>query len=97
MKILEPVSYTHLDVYKRQSDACGQAANVYYPNKVDVTDERSFKKAVSFDHVAASYKNNYRSNVNFIESDHISMDCEMCIRDSFDFWQYFSRKKRKNV
>ena len=58
------------------SATCGQAANVYYPNKVDVTDERSFKKAVSFDHVAASYKNNYRSNVNFIEADHISMDCD---------------------
>jgi putative DNA primase/helicase len=68
------------------ADTCGQESNVYYPNKVDVTDERSFKKAVSFDHVAASYKNNYRSNVNFIEADHISMDCDNEKSDDPETW-----------
>ena len=68
------------------SDACGQAANVYYPNEVEVTDEGSFKRAVSFDHVAASYKNNYRSNVNFIEADHISMDCDNEKSDDPETW-----------
>ncbi len=58
------------------SDTCGQESNVYYPNRLEVTDEATFKDAVSFDHVAAQYKNNYRSNVNFIKADHISMDCD---------------------
>ena len=58
------------------ADTCGQESNVYYPNRLDVTDEADFKDAVSFDHVAARYQNNYRSNANFIESDHISMDCD---------------------
>lgn len=58
------------------SGTCGQASNVYYPSKMEVTDEATFKNAVSFDHVAASYKNHYRSNANFIKADHISMDCD---------------------
>ena len=58
------------------ADTCGQESNVYYPNRLDVTDEADFKDAVSFDHVAARYQNNYRSNATFIESDHISMDCD---------------------
>ncbi|HZK26063.1 MAG TPA: hypothetical protein VFD00_00780, partial [Thermoclostridium sp.] len=58
------------------ADTCGQASNVYYPNKMDLKDESAFKAAVSFDHVAARYQNNYRSNANFIEADHISMDCD---------------------
>ena len=58
------------------ADTCGQESNVYYPSRLDVKDEAAFKDAVSFDHVAARYQNNYRSNANFIKSDHISMDCD---------------------
>jgi putative DNA primase/helicase len=58
------------------ADTCGQESNVYYPNRLDVADEVGFKDAVSFDHVAARYQNNYRRNANFIKSDHIIMDCD---------------------
>jgi len=30
------------------ADTCGQESNVYYPNRLDVTDEAAFKDAVSF-------------------------------------------------
>ena len=68
------------------ADTCGQESNVYYPNRLDVADEATFKDAVSFDHVAARYQNNYRSNANFIESDHISMDCDNGKSDDPETW-----------
>ena len=68
------------------ADTCGQESNVYYPNRLEVTDKGAFKDAVSFDHVAARYQNNYRSNANFIESDHISMDCDNEKSDDPETW-----------
>ena len=68
------------------SDVCGEASNVYYPKRIVATDVSSFKQAVSFDHVAAEYKDNYRSNVNFQKADHISMDCDNEKSDDPETW-----------
>lgn len=59
-----------------QSNTIGDAKNCYYPNKIEVTDEESFKLAVSHDHVMALYNKNYRSSNNFLESDCLPFDCD---------------------
>jgi P4 family phage/plasmid primase-like protien len=58
------------------SNSIGKLSNCIYPNKVSVSDEKSLADAVKFDHVTASYKDFYRSNTNFIESDNIPLDCD---------------------
>ena len=58
------------------SDAYQQESNCTYPHLVQVTDEASFRKAVSHDHVCAKYRNNYRGNENFISSDCLPVDCD---------------------
>ena len=51
------------------SNTQGNLSNCLYPEKVVVTDETSMKEAIKFDHVAAEYKDNYRSNKNFIKAE----------------------------
>lgn len=58
------------------SNCIANQSNCIYPNENDVIDIRSFEKVASFDHVMAKYKNNYRSNDNFIESNCIAMDID---------------------
>ena len=43
--------------------------NCAYPEKVVVTDAASFNEMAHFDHVSATYENNYRSNETFEESE----------------------------
>ena len=50
------------------SNSIGNKANCLYPHKVTVTDEMSFKKAVSKDHICAQFQNDYRSEKNFISA-----------------------------
>jgi putative DNA primase/helicase len=68
------------------SNTIGVESNCIYPNEVDVFDVRSFEKVASFDHVMAKYKNNYRSNDNFIESDCIAMDIDNDHSENPDDW-----------
>lgn len=58
------------------ANCTGNAANCDYPNKVIVDNEQTLKEAVKKDHVCATYKDNYRSNDNFISSDVIVMDVD---------------------
>lgn len=58
------------------SNTLGVESNCIYPNEIDVIDVRSLERIASFDHVMAKYKNNYRSNDNFVESDCIAMDID---------------------
>ena len=51
------------------ADCLGQERNCLYPHKVEITDEASLVEAVSHDYVCAEYRNSYRSNDNFIQSD----------------------------
>ena len=51
------------------ADCCGRENNCLYPHKVEITDEASLVEAVSHDYVCAEYRNSYRCNDNFIQSD----------------------------
>lgn len=58
------------------ADCLRSLPNSIYPHKCVITDEDSMKAAVAFDHVAAEYTNNHRSNSDFLSSDNIPMDCD---------------------
>lgn len=68
------------------ADCVGSLSNSIYPNKHIVTDETSMKAAVEFDHVTAEYKNNHRSNSNFISADNVPMDCDNDHSDDPNDW-----------
>lgn len=58
------------------ADCQWNLANCLYPHQVVITDEASLQQAVAQDHVTAQYKDSYRSNATFIQSDCIVMDCD---------------------
>jgi P4 family phage/plasmid primase-like protien len=58
------------------ADCVGKAANCSYPHEAVVCDETAMASVVAQDHVCATYKNNYRSKDNFIESDVVPMDID---------------------
>ncbi|WP_100065005.1 phage/plasmid primase, P4 family [Miniphocaeibacter massiliensis] len=64
----------------------GNSKNCLYPIEIDITDIASLKKAASYDHVMARYKNNYRSKDNFLESDCIPMDIDNDHSESPEDW-----------
>ncbi len=57
-------------------DCTGNLSNCTYPQKAVIVDKDSFLKAIKFDHVTAEYKDNYRSNANFIKADNVVLDCD---------------------
>ncbi len=64
----------------------GEAKNTFYPIITEVTDNESLKRAAETDHVCAEYKNNRRSNENFISADVIPLDCDNTHSDEPDAW-----------
>jgi putative DNA primase/helicase len=58
------------------SNCIGIAKNCYYQKKIEVVDEASLVRAVSYDHVTALYKDGYRAKSNFVKADNIPMDCD---------------------
>ena len=68
------------------ANSAGSLSNSIYPNKHIVTDETSMKAAVVFDHVAAEYTNNHRSNSDFLSSDNVPMDCDNDHSDDPNDW-----------
>lgn len=68
------------------ADCVGSLPNSIYPHKCVITDENSMKAAVAFDHVAAEYTNNHRSNTDFLSSDNIPMDCDNDHSDDANDW-----------
>ncbi|MBR1553191.1 MAG: primase C-terminal domain-containing protein [Schwartzia sp.] len=58
------------------SNSAGDAENCVYPNRVEAASAAELAAAVRFDHVAAKYRNNYRSNRNFEEASVIEMDVD---------------------
>ena len=50
--------------------------NTTYSTQATITTGEELKKAAQFDHVAGLFKNNERSNDNFIEADCLIMDCD---------------------
>ena len=70
------------------ANCCGDSSNCVYPNKAHITDSASFVAAIKQDHVCAAYKNNYRSNDNFLETDVLPMDCDNDHSDDPKDWIY---------
>lgn len=70
------------------ANCCGDSSNCVYPNKTHITDLASFVAAIKQDHVCATYKNNYRSNDNFLETDVLPMDCDNDHSDDPKDWVY---------
>lgn len=68
------------------ANCVGSLSNSIYPNKHIITDEASMKAAAEFDHVTAEYKNNHRSNSDFLSSDNIPMDCDNDHSDNPNDW-----------
>lgn len=68
------------------SDTKGNLSNCLYPKKIEVVDKASFIEAIKFDHVSAKYKDNYRSNINFIKSDNLVLDCDNDHSDDPNDW-----------
>lgn len=62
------------------------AKNTIYTNSIIVTGEESLKKAVSFDHVSAKFKNGKRSNDNFETSDCLMFDCDNSHSENANDW-----------
>ena len=60
--------------------------NVIYPDKLEITDVIDMVQAVGFDHVCAEYKDNRRSNDNFIKSNVVVMDCDNDQTDKPEDW-----------
>ena len=60
--------------------------NKLYPHKVVVNDPATLKGAVSHDYVGAEYKDNERSNNNFISSDCVIMDTDNTHSDNPEDW-----------
>ncbi|OLS02584.1 phage/plasmid primase, P4 family [Tissierella creatinophila] len=58
------------------SNYTGNLSNCIYPEKIVIKTEEDMKEAIKFDHVTAEYKDNYRSNKNFIRADNIPLDCD---------------------
>lgn len=58
------------------STSTGQVLNSRYPNQVKVTCKANLQQVAKLDHVAATYKNNHRSNKNFLASDCVVMDID---------------------
>lgn len=68
------------------ANSIGSLSNSIYPNKHVITDEISIKAAAEFDHVTAEYKNNHRSNSDFISADNVPMDCDNDHSDDPNDW-----------
>jgi len=58
------------------ADCTGNLSNCVYPKKAVIEDKESLTTAIKFDHVTAEYKDNYRSNANFIQADNVVLDCD---------------------
>lgn len=58
------------------STSTGQVLNSRYPNQVKVTCKADLQQVAKLDHVVATYKNNHRSNKNFLASDCVVMDID---------------------
>lgn len=68
------------------ADCVGSLSNCVYPNKHIITDEFAMKAAMKYDHVTAAYKDNYRSNSNFITADNVPLDCDNDHSDNSADW-----------
>ncbi len=65
---------------------CQNASNAFYPHRIAISCPEDLKIAVSYDHVCAEYKDSYRKNANFIQSDCSMFDVDNSETDNPDEW-----------
>ncbi len=71
------------------ADCIGDETNCFYPpHAAAITDADTLAAAVKHDYVCAEYKNNYRSNDNFIGSNCLPVDCDNDHSDDPEDWIY---------
>ena len=68
------------------ADCTGNEKNTVYPHKKVITSEADLRKAIAYDHVDAEYKNNIRSEANFILADALTLDCDNDHSDDPEEW-----------
>ena len=68
------------------ADCTGNETNCLYPHKAVISSPAELARAVSHDHVAAAYRNDYRSNDNFISADAVVWDCDNDHTENPDEW-----------
>lgn len=73
-----------MTIYK--SDCLGQPGNCIYLHRIDITDAQSLSEAVSRDYVCAQYRDNYRSNDNFIRSNCLAVEFDNDHSDDLKQW-----------
>lgn len=71
-------------IYK--SNVLQMEANTRYPFKVEINNKNDMQNAFTKDYVCACYKDNKRSNSNFISSDCLAMDCDNTHSENPDEW-----------
>ena len=59
-----------------RADTAGKPGNTVYPIREVIMTEEGLARAASYDHVCAKYRDNKRSEANFISSDVVAMDCD---------------------
>lgn len=62
------------------------AKNALYPMSTEINSTEDLEKVVSFDHVCAEYKDNYRKNDNFIFSNCSMFDVDNADSDNSEDW-----------
>ena len=68
------------------SNSAGDASNCVYPHKVEASSAAELAEAVRCDHVAAKYKDSYRSKDNFEEAAVLEMDVDNDYTDNPGEW-----------
>ena len=68
------------------ADCTGNEKNTVYPHKKVITSEADLRKAIICDHVDAEYRNNTRSEANFILADALTLDCDNDHSDDPEEW-----------
>lgn len=75
-----------LTIYK--SNVVGNAKNCIYSSKHLIQDANQLLDAIKYDHVCASFQNNYRSKDNFLACDCDVFDCDNDYSDDANDWIY---------
>lgn len=71
-------------IYK--SNVIDNKKNVHYKTPIEVVDEASLLKAIDRDYVCAEYKDGYRSDANFIQSNCLPVDVDNDTTDDQTKW-----------
>lgn len=68
------------------ANCIGRRGNSVYPNRNIIESAHDMDRAMKMDHVCATYKDNWRSSDNFIESDTVVLDCDNDHSDKPEDW-----------